>query len=127
MKKKKPPHIVLVCGGRDFDDSARVHRVLFKHHEKRRMDYLIHGDCPTGADKYASAWSKVAPHVQEVKVPAMWGKNGKGGGPVRNRAMANLVKIDKVIAFPGGGGTADMVKVAKQLGIKVVRVKSKTA
>lgn len=122
-EKTVKEHVVIVCGGRTFDDSNFLHKRLFKYHQKHNITVLIHGDA-RGVDGYASAWCKVAPGVSEIKVPAMWVSFGKGAGPIRNRLMPRLLpKIHRVIAFPGGKGTEDMVKVAKKLGIKVLRVK----
>lgn len=120
-RKLKHRYTVLVCGGRDYDDSNKVHRVLDHLHATYTITYLIHGGAK-GADGYASAWCKIAKGVNEVIVPALWGKNKKGAGPIRNRAMRDLCAIDKVVAFPGASGTEDMVKCAKELGIRVMRV-----
>ena len=121
------PNIVLVCGGRDYDDSAHIHRKLTKLHHKRPIDILIHGGA-TGADGYAGAWTRCTLGVQEVSCPAHWkkypSKMVKAVGPMRNRAML-LLRPNLVVAFPGGTGTADMVKIAKAAGIKVKLIKAR--
>jgi hypothetical protein len=125
MKKHTGPakeHVVIVCGGRKFDDSHFIHKKLFKYHAKHPITVLIHGDAQ-GADKYASAWCKVAPGVSEVAVPALWTKFGSAAGPIRNRLMRRLLKVDRVIAFPGGNGTDDMCRAAREMGIKVRRIR----
>lgn len=134
MKKKRnpEPRIVCVCGGRDYEDSIRVHRVLFKEHKKRPFDFLLHGDS-RGADRLAQAWSKIGEGVQEIAMPAMWSKWQQPGGranpagPLRNMAMLEILKRfkkAKLIAFPGGTGTEHMVKICKAAGIKVKRIKA---
>ena len=50
-----------------------------------------------------------------VKVDADWAKYGPVAGPIRNQDMLDLHRPKMVIAFPGGKGTADMVKRAKKL------------
>ncbi len=57
-------------------------------------------------------------------IPADWDKFGKGAGPIRNQQMIDEGKPDLVVAFPGGTGTADMVKRAKKHGIEVIEVKN---
>ena len=45
----------------------------------------------------------------------------RGAGPVRNARML-VEKPDLVIAFPGGPGTADMVRRARAAGVEVVEI-----
>jgi hypothetical protein len=39
---------------------------------------------------------------------------------MRNQAMLDYGKPDLVVAFPGGKGTADMVRRARVAGVKVL-------
>lgn len=50
---------------------------------------------------------------------------GCGGG--RNKQMLNEGKPDLVVAFPGGSGTAHMVKIAKAVGIMVIEIDGRGA
>lgn len=50
--------------------------------------------------------------------PADWKRHGRAAGPIRNQKMLEE-KPEMVVAFPGGKGTADMVKKAGQAGIEV--------
>lgn len=52
--------------------------------------------------------------------PADWHRDGKAAGPIRNRRMLLEGMPDLVVAFPGGRGTADMVRRARAAGIEVV-------
>lgn len=118
---------VLVCGGRDFTDSALVSRYLnaiFENSDLNEPLLLIHGDCATGADWLADEWAQKCGSVQVVRCPANW-KLGKKAGPLRNEAMLEL-KPDVVIAFPGGKGTADMVRRAKQKHVRVIEAQNGT-
>ncbi len=47
---------VLVCGGRDFFDAARVCSVLDYYHSQRPFSVVIHGNAP-GADRSAGDWA----------------------------------------------------------------------
>lgn len=52
--------------------------------------------------------------------PADWDKYGKRAGYLRNVQMLDEGKPDLVVAFPGGKGTAMMVKLAKERGVRVI-------
>jgi len=45
--------------------------------------------------------------------------NKRRAGPERNAAMLGLGP-DLVVAFPGGSGTAGMVRLAKAAGVEVI-------
>jgi len=51
--------------------------------------------------------------------PADWGKYSKSAGYIRNKQMLAEGKPDLVVAFPGGKGTANMVKLAKLANIPI--------
>ena len=62
-------------------------------------------------------------HITHHTEPAQWGKFGDAAGPIRNAKMLEE-ELDLVVAFPGGAGTADMVRRSKKAGFKVMEVKS---
>lgn len=107
--------IVLVCGGRDFDDDDALFGVLDRVHTKKGIRLVIHG-AAKGADSAAERWAR-ATETAYLGVPARWGLDEKSAGPKRNRRMVKLLRPDVVLAFPGGRGTADMVLVAQTLSI----------
>lgn len=106
---------VLVCGGRNYDDKAKLEAELDKLNPK----LVIHGGC-SGADTLAEDWAWYA-GVKTI-VFAYEHRFGKAGGPIRNAKMLELSRPDLVLAFPGGKGTADMVRRAEQAGVQVRRV-----
>lgn len=108
---------VIVCGGRDFDNASAVCKALTAAHAKRPITLLIEGGA-NGADKLAREWAK-ATGIPCETVHADWKRYGPAAGPIRNSKMLLDHKPDAVIAFPGGRGTADMVKIATQAGVKV--------
>lgn len=114
---------VLVCGGRDYGDLDRMLRVLDKFHAKHPISVLIHGGAQ-GADILSGVWAERR-GVHCATVLARWNHHGKKAGPMRNAAMLEL-KPDAVIAFPGGRGTADMVRQAEAAGVKVYRIDERT-
>ena len=107
---------ILVCGGRDYDDQHFVFASLDRLHASKGVSIVIHGDAP-GADTLAGQWAE-AHGIHFAAVPALWNKLGRKAGPLRNEAMLQLAP-DAVVAFPGGRGTAHMVGLAKEAGIKV--------
>lgn len=110
---------LMVTGGRDFGDRRYVSDVLSTVHYLHPVDLLIVGDA-TGVDALATAWA------EEVDVPvevhfAEWQTHGRAAGPIRNKEMVDC-EPDLVIAFPGGAGTANAVKTARQANITVIEV-----
>lgn len=105
--------IALVCGGRDYRDKNEVFSVL----DSMDIDAIVHGGAD-GADRLAGEWA-IFHKVPEIIVPAQWGGYGKSAGPVRNQWMIDFTKVDTVIAFPGGRGTANMVKLAREAGLSL--------
>lgn len=80
---------------------------------------IIHGGA-SGADTMAHRWAGMIAKPVDV-YPASWCKHGRAAGPIRNQQMIDDGKPDLVIAFPGGKGTADMVRKAEAAGIPVQR------
>lgn len=116
---------VLVCGGRDYTDRDKVYQTLHdlytggKSGHNEPLSMVIHGGA-SGADALAGEWARLR-GVAEVCVPANWKVHGRSAGPLRNHWMLEL-RPDMVVAFPGGYGTAHMVKIARSVGIPVVQL-----
>src|SRR5689334_6115167 len=107
---------VLVTGGRHYDNAVEVQRALDSVVGRFGLPTVIHGGA-TGADQLAARWAfRVGASV--VARPADWKRHGGMAGPLRNREMLEL-KPNLVIAFPGGRGTADMVRRARAAGVPV--------
>jgi predicted Rossmann-fold nucleotide-binding protein len=111
---------VLVCGGRDYSDQKRVFAVLDKLHAEAGIDLIIEGGA-RGADHLASDWS-FQRGVRKERYDADWETHGTFAGPMRNKRMIDEGRPDLVIAFPGGRGTADMVRKARRAGVEVVEI-----
>ncbi|MCQ4302205.1 DUF2493 domain-containing protein [Pseudomonas songnenensis] len=112
------PVRIIVCGGRDYADRARVFEVLDNILLTRGISEIIQGEAP-GADRWAREWA-LNRDVKLTRCRAEWEKYGKRAGPVRNRHMLTL-KPDGVVAFPGGRGTLDMISAAQEAGVPVYR------
>jgi hypothetical protein len=136
---------VLVCGGRGFGEVPKGMTPLTPEHNRCRRrageerallakvlgsleprpTLIIHG-AASGADRLAAKWAKGA-NITDQPFKADWYPNGFGrldrsAGPRRNQKMLDNGKPDLVIAFPGGNGTADMVKRATAAGVEVRRI-----
>ncbi|HZF98269.1 MAG TPA: DUF2493 domain-containing protein [Pseudoxanthomonas sp.] len=103
---------ILVCGGRDYSDYEWVEACLNRIAE---VEILIQGGAK-GADALSKRWA-ISKGIHYAEVPAFW-ESGRGAGPARNYAML-LLEPKGVVAFPGGKGTAHMVRIAEKAGIKV--------
>lgn len=73
----------------------------------------------TGADSVAADWA-IVNWCKLHEYPANWSKYGRSAGFIRNAQMLSEGKPDLVVAFPGGKGTAHMIRLAKDVGIKVL-------
>lgn len=110
---------LLVCGGRDYRDHGTVWQALGNIHARTPIDVLIEGGA-TGADRWCAKWASCQHGVETLTYPANWNKDGRAAGPIRNQRMLDEGKPDLLVAFPGGRGTADMVRRAKAAGVRVV-------
>jgi formate dehydrogenase assembly factor FdhD len=106
---------VLVCGGRDFRDWPGVEATLS---HLGPIDALCHGGA-SGADTLAGHWASLN-GVPCTVYRADWKQHGRAAGPIRNAHMLADFKPDRVVAFTGGRGTADMVAKATVAGVVVV-------
>jgi len=109
---------VLVCGGRNFTDYVYLETQLNELNTSRGpITCIIHGDAG-GVDQLSGRWA-LQNRIQQELYPADWGKYGKAVGPLRNQLMLDIATPDLVVAFPGGRGTADMVKRAIKSGVEI--------
>lgn len=112
---------VLVCGGRKFRNRELMFRVLDASDKAQAIGVIISG-MAYGADTLAVEWAKKW-GVTVEGYPADWDRYGRSAGPRRNQQMLDEGKPDVVYAFPGGVGTADMVKRAHKAGVTVVKIR----
>lgn len=109
---------IVVTGGRDkkdFKNVKLVHDVLDPF--RFLIDKVFVGDAD-GVDKTTRKM-----FLDAIVYHANWDLHGNAAGPIRNREMLEAAGKDAiVIAFPGGRGTENCVKQAKELGMIVLRV-----
>lgn len=122
---------VIVCGGRDYAYFGVMTEVLNHLHTIHRFDLLVHGDAGRykivegrpvgyhGADVLAGEWAKKR-GIQQIRVPANWEGLGNSAGNIRNKLMLDWFEPDVVVAFPGGRGTANMARIARESGVETI-------
>lgn len=107
---------VLVCGGRDYSDYDELWQTLKDY----PISHIVMGGAK-GADTLAGIYAQ-SMGITLSTYPANWDLHPRTAGFIRNQMMIDEESPDLVIAFPGGNGTADMIKRAEKAGIRVVRV-----
>ena len=119
--------VIAAGGGRDLAwPQQRVAAELLARSSGRLVHLLLHGgargaDAAIGRAAQQLGWSALV-------MPAQWQLHGRAAGPIRNRelleqAVARAVFHSSpgsiasvlVVAFPGGAGTASLVREARRM------------
>jgi hypothetical protein len=108
---------LLICGGRHYENVNAVHHELVRFNWRHAISVIIHGGV-SGPGPAAEAWARQN-CVAVVRYPPNWERFGKKAEKLRNDFMLTDSRPDCVIAFPGGGDTADLVAKASAAGIQV--------
>jgi hypothetical protein len=108
---------VLVCGGRDFWDKDLFERTMS---QLEQIDVIIQGGA-MGADFLAKKFAEKN-KIKMIEFKADWKSYGKSAGAIRNQQMINEGFPNLVVAFPGGRGTADMVRRSRIHHIRVMEI-----
>lgn len=119
---------LLVCGGRDFSDQILLFKtldslprpILVIEGGQRKFDPILKRTIG-GADFWAMCWAQ-ARGIEYVTENAEWRRLGRAAGAARNALMLKKYKPNLVVAFPGGRGTANMVRLATEAGVRVMMV-----
>lgn len=133
--------VVIVCGSRDMPITEENYRNVANHLDNIicfQRNWITEKDKygnflpkvrivtggASGVDSAAIDWAVVSwTDFKEYPVSKEeWKILGKAAGPIRNKQMLDEEKPDLVIAFPGGKGTADMVRQAKKAGVEVIKI-----
>lgn len=120
--------IAVVTGGRE-DVLTDDHAAWLKGQLLEGFEWLLHGDA-RGVDRACAAIASSSP--VRIKAFPYRSECGRAGGAVRNAEMAAAAirwrdrqrakgrESDAVLlAFPGGRGTANMIKRAKDAGMAI--------
>lgn len=106
--------ILLVCGGRDFNNYHDFEQAIKKL--PFVPDAILQGGA-RGADYLGELYGN-GEGIPVITINAQWNYYGKGAGSKRNSWMMNI-KPCYCLAMPGGNGTRDMVNKCKDAGIPV--------
>jgi hypothetical protein len=107
---------LLVCGGRAYSNRQRIFDVLDTFILRQWRPHILIEGGASGADRLAAGWAETR-GIFVCRCPAPWYHRGRSAGPWRNQMILNFFRPDYVIAFPGGAGTADMVRRTMQAGV----------
>lgn len=110
--------VIIVTGGRDFTDEDYVNQSLDYVHQRFNITRLIQGGAK-GVDTLAQRWAEKN-NIEVQTFSADWDTHGKAAGVLRNLDMLTQGNPDYVVSFPGGNGTAHMVKSAIKARVKVL-------
>ncbi len=80
---------------------------------------IVEGDCPYGgADVTARMWARERPYTTFESHPAMWHRDGRAAGPLRNQRMVDAgAALCLAFPAPDSRGTWDCVRRARAAGI----------
>ncbi len=111
----------IICGGRDFADTEMFNTAMGDLVRLRGMPGRVIQGGADGADSMAKEWA--ARHALDSwSEVASWKTHGRAAGPIRNAKMLEF-NPHLVVAFPGGKGTADMVRRSREAGVDVAEIK----
>jgi hypothetical protein len=119
--------VIAAGGGRDLAwPHERVAAELLARSGGRLVHLVLHGgargaDAAIGRAAQQLGWSALV-------MPAKWQLHGRAAGPIRNRALleqaiaravahssSSCLTSVQVVAFPGGPGTASLVREARRM------------
>jgi hypothetical protein len=116
---------VLVTGGRDYGDRAKVFRTLDRLDARGHIGCIVQGQCKGGADRWAREWAAFHMRLCPDTFRADWDAAEKltgrreDAGSIRNKKMVDTWP-DLCVRFPGGKGTSNCARLARVAGIRVL-------
>lgn len=106
---------VIIAGSRYFNNFEVLQEAI------RQSGFVITSvvsGCAPGVDTMGELYAaKYALPVD--RHPANWQLFGKAAGPIRNKEMAQNADALIALLAPGSRGTADMIRQATAMGLKV--------
>ena len=109
--------ILTVTGGRNV--CGAIWRIkIWAELDSWPIALLRHGGA-RGFDTICAQWA-AARGISCQAYAADWAANGPAAGPIRNQRMIEAVpRADMLLAGPGGPGTTDCVRKARNVGIPI--------
>ncbi|WP_263974389.1 DUF2493 domain-containing protein [Streptomyces triticiradicis] len=122
------PFRVLVTGSRDWPHPEQVHRELSLARQTVPGPLVVvHGACPTGADRAAADWTTGMRRADQDTVtveahPANWRRHGKAAGPRRNTLMVHAgAALCLAFIHNASPGASHAARTAEAVGIPTLR------
>lgn len=111
----------IVAGGRKLQVTDSAVAVVIELLQRLNITEVVSGGAPGGDQIGETAANRL--EIPVTHFAPSWEKFGRGAGPIRNEEMATHVGPKGVcILLPGGSGTADMERRAREHGLLVVKV-----
>lgn len=112
---------LIIAGGRDYILDGQIED--FDRFMQSIVDQLgavteVVSGGEKGADSVGMDWASRKGIPVRVFAPD-WNSHGRAAGPIRNRQMAEYA--DALVCFPGGRGTASMIREAQKLGLMIFK------
>lgn len=112
---------VIIAGGRAYEFTYNDYALLDTLSTRIPFTEVVTGGAK-GADEHGKKWA-IARGIKHREIIAEWGKYGRAAGPRRNLEMVWYAGPNAMlIAFPGGRGTANVTKIAREHGLYVIEV-----
>lgn len=121
-EKQVKRFVLAVTGSHLRGDKKQVYTELDAVYKTRQIDLLAVGDADQ-IDCFARCWARDRGISLRV-FKANWALHGLDAGPIRNQEMLDVAQPDLLLSFPGGPGTADCTRRAREMGIEVKIVDS---
>lgn len=109
---------IAFTGGRDYRNRQVVYHLL--ETLRPSLEHVAVGDA-RGLDEIVRM-ACMNLNVVHTMYVAEWETHGRAAGPIRNKAMLLDGRPDILIAFPGGIGTENCIRQARELAITVMRI-----
>lgn len=110
---------LIIAGGRDFYPEGNLRKQAITWLDELNLFYGItevHHGGAKGADSFGAEWAAFR-GIKAIEHKPEWALLGRIAGPVRNGEMA--IAADALALFPGGKGTANMLRQATEHGLEI--------
>lgn len=104
---------VVIFGGRDYANYRKFNEVMAKLDQTWGITTVIEGE-QSGADTMARMWALAHNKKLDPYKPKRYDSVGM---MTRNQMMITRGRPERGVAFPGGTGTADMIRRCRAHGI----------
>lgn len=101
---------------------AQYYKVHTELDKLDKNNLVIISGMAKGADSIAAGWA-VSNDVTLERYFPDWDNYGKAAGIIRNKEMLENGEPDLIMAFPGGIGTTNMIKIGRACNVEIKEYK----